>query len=255
MSRAQTIPVVAIPILLGMAILPGAVSGQETGEPIYDELVALVTQDALTIGTLFQAVVDPSIDSDDAQSANISVAAARLLMGGVLDNGFRYFLQTNFAASPSVLDARVGWVYDDQFGVWAGRFKTPFNQELLDYAGSIDFVNRSRVVSQLGTNRQYGVQIATRVGIATLQLGGFTGPNAAPSGEDLAGVARVAIVPDIGEGHTPLRARPAHARLRGRPRFVRAGFRGHRRRCRVLLHRRLAPHGADPGAGPLGPIR
>jgi hypothetical protein len=261
MSRAQTIPVVAIHILLGMAILPGAGSGQETGEPIYDELMALVTQDALTIGTLFQAVVDPSIDSDDAQSANISVAAARLLMGGVLDNGFRYFLQTNFAASPSVLDARVGWVYDDQFGVWAGRFKTPFNQELIDYAGSIDLVNRSRVVSQLGTDRQYGVQIATRVGIATLQLGGFTGPNAAPSGEDLAGVARVAIVPDIGEGHTIRAGASAAISCDGAVggRSLGAGYDGSASLfeldARYERDRRLAPHGADPGAGPLGPIR
>jgi hypothetical protein len=187
-------------IAVGLGVSP--LAAQNTDEPVYDELMRLVTQDALTVGTLFQAVADPSVDGDDPASANLSLASARLLMSGVLDGGFRYFLQTNFAASPSVLDARIGWVHDDRFGVWAGRFKTPFNQELLDYAGSIDMVNRSRVVSQLGTDRQLGVQVASRVDVATFTLGAFTGPSNTPSGDDLAGVARMALVPDIGDGHT-----------------------------------------------------
>jgi hypothetical protein len=202
MPWAHPRAIVATLLLASSALLARPSLGQEREEPIYDDLMALVSRDALTVGTLFQAVVDPSIDSDDPLPANVSVSAARLLLAGVFDNGFRYFLQTNFAASPSVLDARVGWVYDDRFGVWAGRFKTPFNQELIDYAGSIDFVNRSRVVSQLGTDRQYGVLIASRVGIASVALGGFTGPNGTPTGDDLAGVARLAVVPEIGEEHT-----------------------------------------------------
>jgi len=193
---------VAAFLVLAVAVLARPSSAQEREEPIYDDLMALVSQDALTLGALFQAVVDPSVDSDDPQPANVSLAAARLLMSGVFDGGFRYFLQTNFAASPSVLDARVGWVYDDRLGVWAGRFKTPFNQEHIDYAGSLDFVSRSRVVSQLGTDRQYGVLIASRLGIASVALGGFTGPTATPAGDDLAGVARLAVVPDVGAGQT-----------------------------------------------------
>jgi hypothetical protein len=184
----------------GLTIAP--LAAQETEEPIYDELMRLVTHDGLTVGTLFQAVADPSVDGDDPASANVTVSTARLLLAGVLDGGFRYFLQTNFAASPSVLDARVGWVLDERFGVWAGRFKTPFNQELIDYAGSIDFVNRSRVVSQLGTDRQVGIQVASTFDIATLIVGGFTGPSNNPAGDDLVGVARVAVVPDIGEEHS-----------------------------------------------------
>jgi hypothetical protein len=194
--------VVAALVLVSAAVLARPGLGQERAEPIYDDLMALVTHDAFTVGTLFQAVVDPSIDSDDPQPANVSVAAARLLLSGALDNGFRYFLQTNFAASPTVLDARVGWVYDDRFGVWAGRFKTPFNQELIDYAGSIDFVNRARVVSQLGTDRQHGVLVAGQMGVTAVAVGGFTGPNASQAGDDLAGVARVAVTPDLGAGQS-----------------------------------------------------
>jgi len=194
----RLIPLLALPFLL----VAEPASAQEREEPIYDELMDFATQEGFNVGTLLQAVVDPSIDGDDPQSANVSLGAARLLVGGVLDGGFRYFLQTNFAASPSVLDARVGWVWDGRFGIYAGRFKTAFNQELIDYAGSIDFVNRARFVSQLGTDRQYGVDVAAHLGIATIQLGGFTGPNGSPAGEDLVGVARVAVAPTLGEGQT-----------------------------------------------------
>lgn len=195
MTRHFT-PLLSALLAIASIVAPRQAAAQQR-EPVYDELMDFVTQDAFNVGTLFQAVVDPSIDGDDPQSANVSLGSARLLLGGVIDNGFRYFLQTNFAASPSVLDARVGWVYDERFGVWAGRFKTPFNQELLDYAGVIDFVNRSRVVSQLGTDRQYGVQVSSRVGIATVHLGGFTGPNATPTNDDLVGVARVDVLPEM----------------------------------------------------------
>ena len=199
MDRARTSIATSL-LIAAAAAAPGLVAAQEREEPVYDALMEFVTQPAFNVGTLFSAVVDPSIDGDDPQSANVSLGSARLLLGGVIDNGFRYFLQTNFAATPSVLDARVGWVYDERFGVWAGRFKTPFNQELIDYAGIVDFINRSRVVSQIGTDRQYGVQVSTQVGIATVHLGGFTGPNATPTNDDLVGVGRVNIVPEMEEG-------------------------------------------------------
>ena len=108
-TRVSFLPYIVALVLLAV---PGIGASQEREEPVYDELMAFVTQPAFNVGTLFSAVVDPSIDTDDPQSANISLGSARLLLGGVIDDGFRYFLQTNFDASPAVLDARVGWVYD-----------------------------------------------------------------------------------------------------------------------------------------------
>jgi hypothetical protein len=91
-----------------------------------------------------------------------------ILLSGSLDGDFDYFLQTNFAASPSILDARVGWTASEQFGVWAGRFKTPVSAELLTFAGSLDFVNRSRMVEALAPGRQMGVQFRGRMGSGAL---------------------------------------------------------------------------------------
>jgi hypothetical protein len=205
MSPFRQLSLASTGLVLATVLITSPALAQEREEPVFDDLMDFVTQPGFEVGALFQAVVDPSVDGNDPQSASVSLGTARLLVGGIIDNGFRYFLQTDFAAAPSVLDARVGWVHDDRFGVWAGRFKTPFNQELLDYAGVIDFVNRSRVVSRLGPDRQYGVQVATRVGIATVHLGGFTGPNAQPTNEDLIGVARVSVVPEL-EDEQRLRA-------------------------------------------------
>ncbi len=181
---------------LAASIGPSAVEAQT--EPILEQLREAITHEGLTLGVLFQAVVDPAVDSDDPDPASVQLAAARLLMSGVLDGGFEYFLQTNFASSPSVLDARVGWRASEELGIWAGRFKSPFSREFLTFAGSIDFVNRSRAVERLAPGRQMGVQVGGSVGTgASWSMGGFTGPDNSPTNESLMGVARFEISPTL----------------------------------------------------------
>ena len=170
----------------GASLMP--VAAQNTSEPILEQVRSVFSQPGLTLGFLLQTVIDPGIDSDPASA---QIAAARIIVGGQLDGGFNYRLQTNHAASPSLLDARVGWS-NDQFSVYAGRFKAPFSRELLTFAGSIDFVNRSRVVEALAPNRQVGMQIGGKFSDdVAWSLGGFTGPNNNTANESLIGVARL----------------------------------------------------------------
>jgi len=190
-SRAGIGALALLSALLGASPL----WAQSRPEPIADQLLAAVRQEGLSLGLLVQAVLDPAVDPDDASAPGVSVAAMRILLGGRLDAGFEYFLQANLAGAPSMLDARVGWSRSPSFAVHAGRFKTPFSKELLTFAGSIDFVNRSRVVDALAPGRQAGVQLSgvAKQGVRWT-LGGFSGPLNAPVNESLLGVARFEVV-------------------------------------------------------------
>lgn len=188
--RSALLSAVAAGLLLVSSPTIAAAQVRDEPEPVLDQLRETFSQPGLTLGMLLQTVIDPGLD--DATTASAQVAAARLRLFGELDGGFHYMFQTNFAASPSLLDARVGWTHSDALTVYAGRFKTPFSRELLTFAGSIDFVNRSRVVSALAPNRQVGVQVGgsldERVGWSA---GGFTGANNTTANESLAGVFRL----------------------------------------------------------------
>ena len=174
-------------------------------EPVLDALRAAFNQEGLRLGMLLQTVLDPAIDNSDAAEPSVQIAAMRLRLTGDLDGGFNYAFQTNFVGTPSILDARLGWDASDEFGIWAGRFKTPFSRELLTYAGSIDLVNRSRVVDALAPGRQMGIQLHGQAGPGTSwSLGGFTGPDNSPANESIIGVARFEVSPQLDQDDVDL---------------------------------------------------
>lgn len=197
-------------LALGAALAAPA-GAQDAQEPLLDELHATLSRPWLTLGALLVTTVDLGLE-DAATSAQ--VRAARLRFTGTLDGGFSYFLQANFAASPSLLDARIGWSPDPAFTVYAGRFKTPFSRELLAYLGDLDFIARSRVVDALAPNRQIGMQATWRIGDhAAWTLGGFTGSENATRNEALIGVARLeGIAIPVGEGTLSVAAHGALGR-------------------------------------------
>jgi len=176
------------------ALLPSLVfflpvAAQEQPEPALEQLRAAVTSPWLTLGALFSTRVDVGLEEAPPAA---QVRAARILLSGTLDGGFSYFLQTNFASSPALLDGRIGWSPDPGFVVYAGRFKTPFSRELLTYLGDLDFIDRSRVVDALAPDRQVGVQATWRIGERfAWSLGGFSGREGELRNEALVGVARL----------------------------------------------------------------
>lgn len=175
------------------------ISAQQDPEPVLEQVRRLFNSEGLSLGFLLQAVADPGIDDDPAR---ITVPNARLRVYGQLDKGFGYKLQTNHAGTATLLDAQVTWSPGSELTIAAGRFKAPFSREFLIYGGSIDFVNRSRVVSRLAPNRQMGVQAAGRINeIVSWTVGGFTGANNSTSDESLIGVVRLeGSGIEVGEG-------------------------------------------------------
>lgn len=191
-----------------LASVPSRVDAQSEPEPILEQLRSVFDQPGLKVGVLLKAVGDPGIDD---QTASMTMTAARLRVSGDLDGGFRYDLQTNFAAAPSLLDARVGWTSGSAFAVDAGRFKTPFSREFLTAAGSLDFVDRARVVQALVPNRQLGVQLSGQLNeYVAWAAGAFTGASNTPAGEPLGGVFRLEGTSiEVGEGRLSLAAHAA----------------------------------------------
>ena len=164
-------------------------SAQQDPEPILEQVQRLFSSPGMSLGFLLQAVADPGIDDDPAR---VTVPNARLRLYGQLDKGFGYKLQTNHAGTSTMLDAQVTWSPGPELIIAAGRFKAPFSREFLIYGGSIDFVDRSRVVSRLAPNRQMGVQLGGRLDeVFSWTVGGFTGANNSTSDESLIGVVRL----------------------------------------------------------------
>ncbi|NNF08526.1 MAG: hypothetical protein HKN21_17320, partial [Candidatus Eisenbacteria bacterium] len=74
-----------------------------------------------------------------------------------------------------VLDARVSLAVSPAFAIDLGLFKAPFSAEFLTAAPSIDFVNRSQMVSALAPGRETGVAFRGDVSGIGYQLGAFNG--------------------------------------------------------------------------------
>ena len=198
-------------VLTALAAAPVAVAAQQDREPVLEEVRDLFSSEGLTLGFLLQAVADPGID--DGDPARARVTQARLRLEGVLDEGFGYKLQTNHVGTSTLLDAQVYWTPGPELTIAAGRFKTPFSREFLTYAGSIDFLNRSRVVTALAPNRQVGVQLGGELNeLLSWSAGGFTGQNGTTD-ESLLGVFRLEGAGiEVGEGTLAVAAQVAGGR-------------------------------------------
>jgi hypothetical protein len=197
--------------LTALASLATPAMSNAQDEPRLAELREAVQQPWLTLGALFVTNFDGGLE-DAATSA--SVRAARLRLGGTLDGGWSYFLQTNFASGASLLDARIGWSPRPDLTFYAGRFKAPYSRELLAYLGDLDFILRSRVVDELSPFRQIGVQANGRMGEhLSLTVGGFTGGENQARNESLVGVARLeAVALPLAEGALSVAAQAAVGR-------------------------------------------
>jgi len=60
-----------------------------------------------------------------------------------------YRLQVDFAGSPKLLDATVGYKFNPHLKITAGQFKIPFSQENLTPSSNMETVNRAQAVEAL----------------------------------------------------------------------------------------------------------
>ncbi len=165
---------------------PGLVEAQRDDEPTYQRLLAQVTQDYLRLGVLLQTVADLQIERSAPGGNGFNISNFRVALSGDLDAGFGYFLQTNFAASPAILDASMYYDVNSNLRLRVGQFKAPFSREFLIPAQSIDFVNRAQGVTALAPGRELGLSLlaTSATGSFGIDAGIFNGNRTIPNGND-----------------------------------------------------------------------
>lgn len=167
------------------ALLAAAPLSAQDPEPLLDRLAETFKRPYFSVGLLMQTVADFQIERSVAGQNGFSLANARLSVGGELDNGFGYFLQTNFVNTPAILDARLSYRPSDAIRVSVGQFKVPFSYEFLTSDASIDFVNRSQIVSTFAPAWQLGAEVAVGAnGPVGLSAGVFNGNAFQANGND-----------------------------------------------------------------------
>jgi hypothetical protein len=194
-TARRTIPFILC--LMGAWLGRPAVAAEP--EPKFEALLKTVKTDVISLGVLFQGVGDFQIDRNFPGNNGFSVANFRINLSGQLDFGLGYFLQTNFANSPGLLDAKMYYGLTPGLSLDVGAFKAPFSNEFLTSAAGIDFVNRSRAVTALVPGRQIGLQLRGRSGnVLGYSVGLFNGNGIASNSNDnnkLMYVGRLTITP------------------------------------------------------------
>lgn len=204
MTRIHAVSRIGVLVLAAALGVAQAARAQDQ-ESEFARLVAQFQRPYLSIGTLLQTVADFQLDRSMSGNNGFSVANFRLRLSGELDEGFGYFLQTNFAATPAILDAYLTYRPSSTVLLQAGQSKAPFSGEFLTPASTIDFVNRSQVVTALAPGRQIGaqLQVARDDGSFGVRFGVSNGNGTSPNGNDNADLlyaVRFFATPDLGEG-------------------------------------------------------
>lgn len=184
---------------------PAAQSQDDDKEPVFEQLMDHIKKDYLSIGAVLQIVGDMQPERTAASTNGFSVANARISARGKLDGAFGYVMQANFISSPAIIDANIYFEFDPRFRLTAGRYKAPFSGESLTGAQSIDFVNRSQVVSALAPGRQIGLQVSGRTsdGRVSYAAGAFNGNSPSTNANDNSDflyAARAVVSTGLGKG-------------------------------------------------------
>ena len=193
-------------LLLLTPVLTATSQTSDPDEPAFARLTEGIKSDEFSVGVVVQAVGDLIWDREGLPGNNgFSISTARLSVRGDLDFGLSYFMQTDFSSSPALLDARLSYQIAEHLSLDVGLFKAPFSAEFLIPAPSIDFVNRSQVVSTIAPGRQLGVGLrgGTSDGMFGYHLGVFNGNGRSLGGNDndrLMYVGRVFTRPNVSEG-------------------------------------------------------
>lgn len=196
-------------LLFGLAMSLAATTsyGQDASdEPLFEQLRQAVKSRVFNVGVVVQTVGDLVWDrSNTAGNNGFSIATTRLKVNGELDFGLAYLVQTDFVQTRSIIDAKLSYRITDNLTFDAGLFKAPFSAEQLIPAPSIDFVNRSQVVSALSPGRQVGIGLRGTAsnGVFSYALGAFNGNGRSPLGNDngkLMFAARVVATPNVSDG-------------------------------------------------------
>jgi hypothetical protein len=133
---------------------------QQDPEPLTAQLLGLTKSDPFQLTALITAAGHFSFEDDNFRGGRtFSVDHARLGVGGVLDGGFDYRFQFEFAREPNLLDAYVGYSFSERANLRVGAQKPQISAELLPSPADTDFMDRARLVGAQLRAREVGVSL------------------------------------------------------------------------------------------------
>lgn len=174
-------------ILLAFSLTASAAGDTGDGDPEEESEAATVqaaTSSLFQPGVLLQSIASLESEAPDGNNG-FTLAKARVNVIGQVEGGWDYLVQTDFASSLSLLDARIRYGSNARLGITTGMYKVPFSREWLTSAAKIDFVKRSQVVSALSPKRDVGLTVRATPGNAfKLRAGIFNGNGRSLTGND-----------------------------------------------------------------------
>lgn len=123
-----------------------------------DQFRSMLTQDYFRVNMLVQSVARFSFeDNSFLGGRGFSVPNARVSLRGNVDGGFYYRVFVNMASEPNLLDAFVGYRYDERLRITAGAQKPTQTLDFTPPPQNIEFISRARITGQLVQSREIGV--------------------------------------------------------------------------------------------------
>lgn len=162
-------------LILVIFLLAPNLSAQET-EPLADRLSDMLKTDVFRLGLLLQSEAAFSFNDDFFNGGrNFDMGATRMDIRGVVDKQFTYRVQVDFRRQVSVMDAQVGYLFNNDHRVVAGAFKPYTSRDLDPNPGDTDFMNRARQVGAMMNSREIGVTFLGEPGNVSYRFGIYNG--------------------------------------------------------------------------------
>ena len=140
------------------------------------EIGFLSQSDAFRINFLGQAGLRYSLKNDQFQGGRTFEAMnARLSFRGKLESGFYYRLFFDMAPEPRLLDAFVGYHFDDKFRLAVGAMKPLQTLDYIPNPGRMYFVDRAQITGLLVQSREIGISAVGESGSWKYFVGVFNG--------------------------------------------------------------------------------
>jgi len=168
-----------------------------------------------SLGMQIQTIGDYQSERNLSGKNGFTLANVRLKIYGEFDEGFGYFLQTNFINSKSVLDAFVYHKFSDLLRVDIGQYRVPYSGEYLISSAALDFVYRSQVASTLSPKRQIGVTLKGNITSELNYSAGIfngNGTNTTNDNNFFMYVGRIAYSPTLSDGKLTIAANAAYSK-------------------------------------------
>ena len=147
-----------LPLFIVVLLMPFSLAYGQTSSDTVDNLKDRFKSEELNVGLLLQSVGVLSLDDDNFNGGRqFELGATRLDIKGQLPSNFIYRMQLDFRRSMSVMDARVGYRFSDQFRIVTGMFKPYLSADLDPSPAATDFINRARLVGSMLNSRELGV--------------------------------------------------------------------------------------------------